>query len=153
MPVFSSGCSNNTGVVAKKDGGNNNNNEKKKMSAQSMAARQRRKKITDKTQELEKLIPGGHKMNTAEMFQATFKYIKFLQAQAALLQFMGRYQEDKKSFETSSDLHKLVGSSLILEKLYSSEKCLVPKVFLEALENNQEFQNSIVLEEVKSLIR
>ncbi|XP_055822183.1 transcription factor bHLH52-like [Solanum dulcamara] len=155
MPVFSSGCSNNTGVVAKKDGGNNNNNnnnEKKKMSAQSMAARQRRKKITDKTQELGKLIPGGHKMNTAEMLQATFKYIKFLQAQTALLQFMGRYQENEKLLETS-DLHKLVGSSLIQEKLYSSEKCLVPKVFLEALENNQEIQNSQVLEEVKSLIK
>ncbi|XP_055822186.1 transcription factor bHLH53-like [Solanum dulcamara] len=120
MPVFSTKCSNNAGVVAKTGGG--------------------------------KLIPGGHRMNTAEMFQATFKYIKFLQAQAALLQFMGTYQENEKSFETS-DLHKFVGSSLIQEKLYSSEKCLVPKVLLEALENNQEIQNSQVLEEVKSLIK
>lgn len=32
---------------------------------------------------------GGHRMNTAEMLQATFKYIKFLQAQAGLLEFMG----------------------------------------------------------------
>ncbi|XP_049361603.1 transcription factor bHLH52-like [Solanum verrucosum] len=144
MPVFSS---NNAGVVAKK-GGSNNNNEKK-MSAQSIAARQRRKKISDKTQELGKLIPGGHRMNTAEMLQATFKYIKLLQAQAGLLAFMGSYQE---SFETSN-LQKLVGSSLIQEKLYSSEHCLVPKVFLEALENNQEFQNSQVLEEIKTLIK
>ncbi|KAK4728126.1 hypothetical protein R3W88_021114 [Solanum pinnatisectum] len=145
MPVFSSGCSNNAGAIAKKGGSNN----EKKMSAQSMAARQRRKKISDKTQELGKLIPGGHRMNTAEMLQATFKYIKLLQAQAGLLAFMGSYQE---SFETS-DLQKLVGSSLIQEKLYSSENCLVPKVFLQALENNQEFQNSQVLEEVKTLIK
>ncbi|KAH0645554.1 hypothetical protein KY290_035346 [Solanum tuberosum] len=144
MPVFSS---NNAGVVAKK-GGSNNNNEKK-MSAQSIAARQRRKKISDKTQELGKLIPGGHRMNTAEMLQATFKYIKLLQAQAGLLAFMGSYQE---SFETSN-LQKLVGSSLIQEKLYSSEHCLVPKVFLEALENNQQFQNSQVPEEIKTLIK
>ncbi|XP_049378279.1 transcription factor bHLH52-like [Solanum stenotomum] len=147
MPVFSS---NDAGVVTKK-GGSNNNNEKK-MSAQSMAARQRRKKISDKTQELGKLIPGGHRMNTAEMLQATFKYIKLLQAQAGLLAFMGSYQENEKSFETSY-LHKLVGSSLVQEKLYSTENCLVPKVFLEALENNQEFQNSQVLEEVKTLIK
>ncbi|XP_049361602.1 transcription factor bHLH53-like [Solanum verrucosum] len=147
MPVFSS---NNAGVVTKK-GASNNNNEKK-MSAQSIAARQRRKKISDKTQELGKLIPGGHRMNTAEMLQATFKYIKLLQAQAGLLAFMGSYQENEKSFETSY-LHKLVGSSLVQEKLYSTENCLVPKVFLEALENNQEFQNSQVLEEVKTLIK
>ncbi|XP_059318699.1 transcription factor bHLH52-like [Lycium ferocissimum] len=149
MPVFSSGCCNNNAeVVVKKS------NNEKKMSAQSIAARQRRKKITEKTQELGKLIPGGHRMNTAEMLQATFKYIKFLQAQAGLLEFMGSYQEDEKSIQTT-DLHKLVGSSLIQEKLYSSEKCLVPKVFLEALENNHEVQNSLgfEIEEVKPLIR
>lgn len=58
------------------------------LSAQSVAARQRRKKITDKTQELGKLIPGGHKMNTAEMFHAASNYIKYLQAQVGILQFM-----------------------------------------------------------------
>ncbi|KAK4338135.1 hypothetical protein RND71_042622 [Anisodus tanguticus] len=148
MPVFSSGCCNNAEVAVKK--GVN----EKKMSAQSIAARQRRKKITEKTQELGKLIPGGHRMNTAEMLQATFKYIKFLQAQAGLLEFMGSYQENEKSFQTS-DLHRLVGSSLIQEKLYSSEKCLVPKLFLEALENNHEVQNSqgLEVEEVKPLVR
>lgn len=46
-----------------------------RMSAQSMAARQRRRRISEKTQELGKLIPGGQKMNTAEMFEAAFKYI------------------------------------------------------------------------------
>ncbi|CAN4128305.1 unnamed protein product [Withania somnifera] len=148
MPVFSTRCSSNNAAVIAKKGGSNN----KKMSAQSIAARQRRKKITEKTQELGKLIPGGHRMNTAEMLQATFKYIKFLQAQAGLLEFMGSYKENEKSFQTT-DLHKLVGSSLIQEKLYSSEKCLIPQVFLEALVNNQEFQNSKGLEEVKSLIR
>ncbi|XP_004246217.1 transcription factor bHLH53-like [Solanum lycopersicum] len=140
VPVFSAG------VVAKKGGSSNN---EKKMSAQSMAARQRRKKISDKTQELGKLIPGGHRMNTAEMLQATYKYIKLLQAQAGILAFIGSYQE---SFETPN-LQKLVGSSLVQEKLYSSEHCLVPKVFVEALENNQEFQNSQILEEIKTLMK
>lgn len=37
------------------------------LSAQSVAARERRK-ITEKTRELGKIVPGGEKMNTAEMF-------------------------------------------------------------------------------------
>lgn len=61
---------------------------KKPLSAQSIAARQRRRKITEKTQELGKLIPGGQKMNTAEMFEAASKYIKYLQGQIAIFQIM-----------------------------------------------------------------
>lgn len=60
----------------------------RRVSAQSLAARERRKKITDKTQELGKLIPGGSKMNTAEMLQSAFKYVKFLQSQVQILQLM-----------------------------------------------------------------
>nr|GEY08343.1 (R)-mandelonitrile lyase-like [Tanacetum cinerariifolium] len=48
-------------------------NEERSLSAQSLATRARRRKISEKTQEFEKLIPGGQKMNTAEMFQAAFK--------------------------------------------------------------------------------
>lgn len=55
------------------------------LSAQSIAARQRRRRITEKTQELGKLVPGGQKMNTAEMLQSAYKYIKFLQAQVGIL--------------------------------------------------------------------
>ncbi|XP_021907542.1 transcription factor bHLH53-like [Carica papaya] len=58
------------------------------LSAQSIAARERRRKITEKTQKLAKLIPGGHKMNTAEMFQAASKYVKYLQAQVGVLQLL-----------------------------------------------------------------
>ncbi|XVF72326.1 hypothetical protein PTKIN_Ptkin12aG0112100 [Pterospermum kingtungense] len=55
---------------------------------QSIAVRERRMKITEKTQQLGKLVPGGNKMNTAEMLQAAFKYIKYLQAQVGILQVM-----------------------------------------------------------------
>lgn len=58
------------------------------LSAQSIAARQRRRRITEKTQELGKLVPGGQKMNTAEMLQSAYKYIKYLQAQVRLLGFI-----------------------------------------------------------------
>lgn len=64
----------------------------KSLSVQSIAARERRRKITEKTQELSKLIPGGHRMNTAEMLQAAFKYVKFLQAQARVLQLIASVQ-------------------------------------------------------------
>lgn len=60
----------------------------KSPTAQSVAARVRRKKISDKTQELAKLIPGGTHMNTAEMLLAAFKYVKFLQAQIGILAMM-----------------------------------------------------------------
>ncbi|KAF3785839.1 Transcription factor [Nymphaea thermarum] len=43
------------------------------LSPQSIAARQRRKRISEKTQELGRLIPGGVKMNTAEMLAAAAK--------------------------------------------------------------------------------
>lgn len=68
------------------------------LSAQSVAARLRRRKITEKTQELGKLIPGGQKMNTAEMFQAASKYIKFLQAQVGMLELMGSFHHNQVTF-------------------------------------------------------
>lgn len=62
------------------------------LSAQSIAARERRRRITEKTQELGKLIPGGNKMNTAEMFQSASNYVKFLQSQVSILQLMASIQ-------------------------------------------------------------
>lgn len=62
------------------------NTKKPELSSQSIAARKRRRRITEKTQELGKLIPGSQKHNTAEMFQAAAKYVKFLQAQIEILQ-------------------------------------------------------------------
>ncbi|KZV29365.1 basic helix-loop-helix family protein [Dorcoceras hygrometricum] len=117
------------------------------LSAQSIAARQRRRKITDKTQQLGKLIPGGQKMNTAEMFGAAHKYIKFLQAQVGILEFAVKsydHQENKASSfpeeEEQHYLHGLLESPLIQEKLFSAEKCLVPKTFVQSL--NIDYQSS-----------
>jgi hypothetical protein len=57
---------------------------------QSAAARQRRKRISEKTAELSRLIPGGHKLNTAEMLEEAARHVKFLQAQVGLLTLMRR---------------------------------------------------------------
>lgn len=125
------------------------------LSAQSVAARQRRRKITEKTQELGKLIPGGHKMNTAEMFHAASKYIKFLQAQVGILECMGSTttQENEEALHTR-ELQALALSPCIQEKLYSSEKCLVPEKFVETLANNPELKsNSPISNELRKLIQ
>ncbi|KAK1375662.1 BHLH domain-containing protein [Heracleum sosnowskyi] len=101
-----------------------------------------------KTQELGKLIPGGQKMNTAEMFQAAFKYIKLLQAQVGVLQLM---QEQNEEGMYSPELEALVTSPLIQEKLYSAEKCLVPTNFVKSLTRKPHFQSNSRL--IKDLIK
>ncbi|XP_017980117.1 PREDICTED: transcription factor bHLH53 [Theobroma cacao] len=97
----------------------------KSVSVQSIAARERRRKITEKTQELGKLVPGGNKMNTAEMLHAAFKYIKYLQAQVGILEFMDSFSEKEKA--TRKESMQIVTSPKVQEKLSMEEKCLVPK--------------------------
>ncbi|KAI3514498.1 hypothetical protein L1887_12944 [Cichorium endivia] len=105
-------------------------NGRGRLSAQSMAARVRRRKISEKTQELGKLIPGGHKMNTAEMFQAAFKYIKFLQAQVGVIKLMNSIPETEQVMR-NGEMQALVTCTLMQEKLYTAEKCIVPRRFAE----------------------
>ncbi|KAL9231143.1 hypothetical protein vseg_006401 [Gypsophila vaccaria] len=107
----------------------------KEVTAQSKAARERRRKITEKTQELGKLVPGGTKMNTAHMFQAASNYVKFLQAQLALLNFLNSLPQENDQAAKPNNL-SILGSQLIQEKLYSKEKCLVPVDFLPILKRH-----------------
>ncbi|XP_022751564.1 transcription factor bHLH53-like [Durio zibethinus] len=95
------------------------------VSVQSIAARERRRKITEKTQELGKLVPGGNKMNTAEMLQSAFKYIMYLQAQVGILQVMDSFLENEKG--SCKEMMQIVTSPKVQEKLYMEDKCLVPK--------------------------
>ncbi|XP_052203151.1 transcription factor bHLH53-like [Diospyros lotus] len=124
------------------------------LSAQSIAARQRRRKITEKTQQLGKLIPGANRMNTAEMFQAAFKYVKYMQAQIRILDQMASIQDDKEDQHShNQELQALASSPCIQEKLYASEKCLVPCQFVQTLANGSEFQlNSLIVEELDQFI-
>ncbi|XP_057982350.1 transcription factor bHLH52-like [Malania oleifera] len=119
------------------------------VSAQSIAARERRRKITEKTQELGKLIPGGSKMNTAEMLQSAFKYVKFMQAQVGILQSMESIQGvgDKEEFRA------LIASPIVQEKLYVEEKCLVPVDSIKTFTNHHEAQlNSFISSELNLLV-
>ncbi|CAL1402741.1 unnamed protein product [Linum trigynum] len=120
------------------------------LSAQSIAARHRRRRITQKTQELGKLIPGGNKLNTAEMFQAAAQYVKFLQAQISVLQSMDSPQEP---IEVPKELQTLVTSPVIQQKMYSEEKCLVPTELLQKLVNRSEVQSKpMIMKEVDVLL-
>ncbi|XP_020268269.1 transcription factor bHLH53-like [Asparagus officinalis] len=112
------------------------------LSAQSIAARERRKRISEKTQELGKLIPGGNRMNTAEMFQAAFKYVKFLQAQVGILSLMGSTQDGEGSMDVTGDIEVLLKSQVVQEKLSGEGKCIVPKEMVEALAKDTEIRSS-----------
>ncbi|WCJ34115.1 basic helix-loop-helix (bHLH) DNA-binding superfamily protein [Euphorbia peplus] len=116
-------------------------------SAQSVAARERRRKITDKTQELGKLIPGGTKMNTAQMLSSAFNYVKFLQAQLQLLQLM---QEEVLQ---TNEMKILVGSSKVQEILCSEKKCLVPTEFLLNVVNDKAIRSHpFIVDEIYMLL-
>ncbi|KAF6163719.1 hypothetical protein GIB67_036179 [Kingdonia uniflora] len=126
------------------------------LSPQSVAARQRRRKITEKTQELGKLIPGGGRMNTAEMFQAASKYVKYLQAQIGILESIGAIQgsEDGHPKQPHDGLQVLLASPTIHEMLYSEEKCLIPKQCLEVLAKDRDIQtNPSISSDIDALVK
>ncbi|PQQ18914.1 hypothetical protein Pyn_13412 [Prunus yedoensis var. nudiflora] len=113
--------------------------EEKCVSAQSIAARERRRKITEKTQELGKLVPGGSKMNTAEMLTAAYNFVKYLQAQVGILEFMGSFKE-LKGAPPAEEL-QVVAFPIIQEKLYLENNCLVPEKFVEILAKHFDAQS------------
>ncbi|KAM5587336.1 transcription factor bHLH52 [Rosa sericea] len=124
-----------------------NSNGGVSLSPQSIAARERRRRITEKTNELGRLVPSGSKMNTAEMLQAAYKYIKFLQAQFAMLKLMDSMQEKKGQLLHNQEGLQVLASPIVQEKLYSEEKCLVSREFVETLANNQDIQSKPLLKD------
>ncbi|WVY89006.1 hypothetical protein V8G54_037945 (chloroplast) [Vigna mungo] len=129
------------------------NNKERVISPQSVAARERRRKITNKTQELSKLVPGGTKMNTAEMLHAAAKYVKYLQVQVEMLELMNSFEHEDKAAPPSEILHALVVSPFVQEKLYAVEKCFLPKETVTTLTNLEVVQSRpTMVEELKQLI-
>ncbi|PUZ43017.1 hypothetical protein GQ55_9G628300 [Panicum hallii var. hallii] len=129
-------------AYAKKDTGNVS------QSVQSAAARQRRKRISEKTAELSRLIPGGHKMNTAEMLEEAARHVKLLQAQVgvlALMRTVGSTENEKTPSMAQEQMHALLVRGSVQERLAAEGKCLVPRKLVDAVARDSSVKSNALV--------
>nr|CAB3487080.1 unnamed protein product [Digitaria exilis] len=125
-------------------------------SVQSAGARQRRKRISEKTAELSRLIPGGHKLNTAEMLEAAARHVKLLQAQVGMLalmhnsvDFVGCSTEKEEmpftAAQEEEQMQVLLACGGVQERLAAEGRCLVPTKLVDAMAKDSALKSNALV--------
>ncbi|RDX67957.1 Transcription factor IND, partial [Mucuna pruriens] len=94
---------------------------------QSVAARHRRERISEKIRILQRLVPGGTKMDTASMLDEAIRYVKFLKRQIRLLQSIPQTSQSPQCIGLASTHH---ASTLLLAP--SCDWSFAPNVLLSS---------------------
>ncbi|KAI5057825.1 hypothetical protein GOP47_0027840 [Adiantum capillus-veneris] len=77
---------------------------------QSVAARQRRRRVSEKIRVLQRLVPGGAKLDTAAMLEEAAQYVKFLKAEVEKMEAMEDWMSLKAAASPNlMDMHVAAG--------------------------------------------